>query len=137
MSAGPSPRPTPETLPFWEGTAAGELRIQKCLECTRFYFYPRPFCPQCWSDRVEWQPVSGQATLVSYIINHRPIPAFASTEPQIIALVSLAEGPRLCTNVVGVEPDPEKLVLGMALAVKFEPRGEVYLPVFTAVTEAK
>ena len=137
MSAGPAPLPTPETLPFWEGTAAGELRIQRCLECTRFYFHPRPFCPQCWSDRVEWQPVSGGATLVSYIINYRPFPAFESTEPQIIALVRLAEGPRLCTNVVGVEPDPENLPLGMALAVKFEPRGEVYLPVFTPVTEAK
>lgn len=26
----PAPKPTPETQPFWDGTAAGELRIQRC-----------------------------------------------------------------------------------------------------------
>jgi len=126
-----------ETAPFWEAAAAGELRIQKCLDCDRFYFYPRPCCPRCFSDRVEWQTVSGKATLSSYIINYRPIPSFKSSDPQIIALVTLAEGPRMCTNIVGVPPDPEKLRLGMDLTVNFEPRGEQFLPVFTPTNGAR
>src|SRR3546814_3316599 len=58
MSVGPIPEPTPETAPFWQGAAAGELRIQRCASCESFYFYPRPFCPKCNSDAVEWRPVS-------------------------------------------------------------------------------
>jgi uncharacterized protein len=135
MSAGPVPKPTPETAPFWEGTAAGELRIQKCLDCAQFFFYPRPYCPRCTSDAVEWQTVSGDATLSSYIINYRPMPVFESDDPQIIALVTLAEGPRLCTNIVGVEPDPAQLLLGMDLRVQFEPRGDQHLPVFIPAKE--
>ncbi|MEU7748399.1 zinc ribbon domain-containing protein [Nonomuraea sp. NPDC049158] len=58
----PVPRPTPETQPFWDGTAAGELRIQRCMACARHYFYPRPGCPHCGSADVEWVRVSGRAT---------------------------------------------------------------------------
>src|SRR3546814_8067317 len=45
-------------------------------------------------------------TLFRSIINYRPSPEFESKDPQIIALVTLEEGPRLCTNIVGVEPEP-------------------------------
>ncbi|MGE0217722.1 Zn-ribbon domain-containing OB-fold protein [Mycolicibacterium sp.] len=130
MSVGPVPQPTPETAPFWEGTAAGELRIQKCLECDEFYFYPRPFCPNCFSEKVEWQAVSGRAKLASYVINYRPLPPFKRDEPQIIALVTLDEGPRLCTNIIDVEPDPANLPLGLELTVRFEERGDQTVPLF-------
>ncbi|EPR12435.1 DNA-binding protein [Sphingobium indicum IP26] len=133
MSIGPIPEPTPETAPFWQGAAEGELRIQRCVRCGSFYFYPRPFCPKCNSDEVEWKPVSGRARLASYIINYRPSPEFESKDPQIIALVTLEEGPRLCTNIVGVEPEPDNLPLGMELQVAFEPRGDQFLPVFKPV----
>lgn len=131
MSEGPVPEPTPETLPFWEGTAAGELRIQWCNACEKFYFYPRPYCPTCLSDDVEWRVVSGRGTLASYNINYRPFPQFKTDRPQVIALVQLDEGVRLMSNIVGVEPLPEKLPLGLRLKVGFEPRGEQFLPVFS------
>ncbi len=119
---GPLPIPTPETAPYWEGAAAGELRIQRCTACGRYYFYPRPFCPHCASDEVEWVSVSGDATLVSYVINYRPVLPFSADEPVIIALVELAEGPRMASNIVGVAPEPEQLTLGMPLAVTFQQR---------------
>ena len=40
----PRPQPTPETMHFWEGTRAGELRLQRCNSCSKVYFPPRPFC---------------------------------------------------------------------------------------------
>jgi uncharacterized OB-fold protein len=136
MSAGPIPASTPETAPYWEGTAVGELRIQKCVSCQEFYFYPRPFCPRCLSPDVVWTRVSGHATLASYVINYRPLPQFETEDPQIIALVNLAEGPRLMTNLVGIPPDPDLLTLGMPLIVQFEARGDMWLPVFAPREDA-
>jgi len=78
---------------------------------------------------VEWTTVSGQARLVSYVINHRPAPAFAEISP-VIAMVELDEGPRMTTNIVGVDPRPENLVLDMRLEVEFEQRGDMTVPVF-------
>ena len=37
---------------FWDGTQAGELRLQRCDECSHTYFPPRPFCPKCASRKV-------------------------------------------------------------------------------------
>ena len=124
------PIPTPETQPYWDGAAAGELRIQRCRDCRQAYFYPRPLCPSCGSGDVEWFTASGRATLYSYVINHRPAPGFEADAPYAIAVVQLAEGPRMMTNLVGVEPDPEQLPLDMTLMVEFEPRGEQAVPVF-------
>lgn len=131
MSHGPVPVPTPETAEFWEGTAVSQLRIQRCNACSKFYFYPRPFCPNCNSDDVEWRVVSGLGTLASYNINYRPLPVFKTDQPQVIALVELDEGVRIMSTVVGIEPIPENLPLGLKLTVGFEPRGDQFLPVFT------
>ena len=126
----PVPVPTPDTQPFWDGCAAGELRIQRCLDCATPYFYPRPVCPACGSVRVEWFTASGEATLYSYVISHRPAPGFENELPYAIAVVQLAEGPRMMTNITGLPQTPEALVLDMPLRVTFERRGEVSLPVF-------
>jgi uncharacterized protein len=122
------PTPTPETAPYWEGARAGELRIQRCRGCSNAYFYPRPYCPACGSADVEWFAASGRATLASYIISERAAPGFEA--PYVIAIVELEEGPRMMTNIVEVEPTPERLVLDMPLQVRFEDRGEIAVPVF-------
>jgi len=131
ISGKPVPVPTPETQPFWDGCAAGELRIQRCLDCTKAFFYPRPVCPACGSVNVEWFTASGRATLYSYVINHRPAPGFEDDGPYAIAVVQLAEGPRMMTNLKGVASTPEDLTLDMPLRVTFEQRGDIYLPMFT------
>ena len=130
MPGKAEPSPTPETQPYWDGCAAGELRIQRCLDCGQAYFYPRPVCPACGSADVEWFTASGAATLYSYVINHRPVRGFEADAPYAIAVVELAEGPRMMTNIVGVPNTPEDLVLDMELQVTFEQRGEVTIPQF-------
>jgi uncharacterized OB-fold protein len=112
------PLPTPETRHFWDGTAAGELRLQRCDACSHVYFPPRPFCPACASRDVTVFKASGNATLYSYVINHRPAPGF--TPPYAIAVVELAEGPRMMTNIVDCPQTPEALALDMKLEVAFE-----------------
>lgn len=130
MPSKPIPQPSPETKPFWDGCASGVLTLQRCRSCEAFYFPPRPFCPTCLSTDVEWKPVSGRATLHTYVINHRPAPGFEQDAPYAIAVVQLDEGPRMMSNIVGIENTPENLVLDMALQVTFEDRGDMKLPVF-------
>ena len=123
-----APLPTPETQPYWDGCAAGELRLQRCTHCDTFFFPPRPFCPDCLSGDVVWEPLSGRGTLHTYVINHRAAPGFEA--PYAIAVVQLEEGPRLMSNIVDVPQTPEALQLDMALEVDFEQRGDVAVPVF-------
>ena len=131
MSTKAAPVPTPETQPYWDGCAAGELRLQRCTHCDAHYFPPRPFCPDCLSDEVTWEALSGRGTLHTYVINHRAAPGFEA--PYAIAVVQLEEGPRLMSNIVGLDQTPEALVLDMALEVTFEARGDVTVPLFRPV----
>jgi uncharacterized OB-fold protein len=126
----PVPKPTPDTAPYWEGTARGELRVQRCNACERAYFYPRPYCPHCSLDDVSWITASGRGRLHTYLISHRPAPGFGDQVPYAIAVVELEEGPRMMANIVGVENTPEALVLDMPLEVGFEGRGDQSVPVF-------
>jgi len=125
----PLPVPTPETQHFWNGTQAGELRLQRCDDCSEVYFPPRPFCPKCSSTRVSVFVASGRASLYSYVINQRAHPAFDG--PYSIAVVTLEEGPRMMTNIVNLPQTPEALKLDMPLEVTFEKMDDtITLPYF-------
>jgi uncharacterized OB-fold protein len=126
----PAPTPTPDTATYWEGTASGELRLQRCSACGAAYFYPRSSCPTCGSTEVTWFTSSGRARLYTYVISHRAAPGFEDQVPYAIAVVELDEGPRMLSNIVGVDNTPESLVLDMPLEVDFEPRGDQMVPVF-------
>ena len=123
------PQPTPETKHFWDGTQAGELRLQRCDECSHTYFPPRPFCPKCASRKVSVFAASGRAILDTYVIHHRKVPGFEP--PYAIAVVKLTEGPRMMTNIVDCPQTPEALQLDMKVQVKFEKLDDkITLPLF-------
>src|SRR3954449_6497197 len=126
--ARPQPVPTPETQHFWEGTARGELRLQRCRGCSSTYFPPQPFCPACSSDDIDVVRASGRGFLYSYVINHRAAPGFDA--PYVIAVVGLEEGPRLLTNIVGTDPDPDRLPLDLPVEAVYEVEGDITVPRF-------
>ncbi len=131
MPKRPLPQPTPETEEFWAGARRGELRIQRCRACGKAYFFPRPFCPECSSRDVEWFTASGRGRLYSYVINHRAPPNFQDYAPYVIAVVELEEGPRMMTNLIGVEPLPENLPIDLPVEVTWEQQSEeITLPLF-------
>jgi hypothetical protein len=124
------PKPTPETQHFWDGTQAGELRLQRCDACANVYFPPRPFCPACASRKVSMFKASGKGKLYSYVINHR-LAAPGFTPPYAIAVVELDEGPRMMSNIIDCPQTPEALELDMKLEVAFEKLDDkITLPMF-------
>ena len=118
----PVPSPQAESDHYWEKAKQGELWLRKCNGCGEAYFYPRDISPCCFSKDTAWVQASGKATLYTYgIVHQAPHPGFADDVPFVTAIVELEEGPRMATNIVGVEdPTPDKLQIGMALEVTFE-----------------
>ena len=120
MHDRPLPEPTPETQQFWDACREHRLTLQRCLDCAGnpAYFYPRPFCPTCLSPNVESFDASGRGRLHTYVIAHRGAPGFET--PYVLAVVELDEGPRLMSNIVGVEPAPEQLPADLPVEVSWE-----------------
>jgi uncharacterized OB-fold protein len=124
------PSSTPVTEPFWHGTRDGVLRAQYCLACERYYFYPRSFCPRCWSREVEWRTLSGRGTVASFSVVTRPSRGVYEDAPYVVALIELQEGIRMMSNIVGLD-DPSRIELDAPVEVGFEDRDGVRVPVFS------
>lgn len=131
----PLPIPSPETEPFWQACKNHELMIPYCNNCQSYYWYPRFFCPLCFSRDVGWRKASGRGRLYTYAIQHRPAgPGFANDVPYITAIVQLDEGPRLFTNLVEVAPDPKQIQCDMPVEVVFDDvTEEITIPKFRPV----
>jgi hypothetical protein len=115
----PTPVPDPETEPYWEGVQRRELLIPRCKGCGTRWFPPSASCPACSAFDHEWVPASGRGEIVTYTVIHRaPGPAFAERTPYVLAIIQLAEGPRMLTNVV--ECSPSDVSIGMPVEVTFE-----------------
>lgn len=96
----PGPTKTSLTAPFWDNAAKGRLVIQKCDDCSRHFFYPRPLCPSCWSPEVRWSEVSGLGRLQSFSEIWKPgHPGWISATPFLVGLVKLEEGPTLLSHI--------------------------------------
>jgi uncharacterized OB-fold protein len=99
--AKPLPKPSVISLPFWQGAKRHELMLQHCEACGAYIHYPRPRCPQCFSDRIEWRRASGRGVVYSYTIVRRASSRAFADAAYVLAIVELAEGPHLTTNIVG------------------------------------
>jgi uncharacterized OB-fold protein len=126
----PLPVKTAENAPYWDSAKAHALELPRCGACGTFRYPPTPFCPRCLSDETEWRAVSGRGTVYSYIVVHqRYDPSFAEDLPYNVAVVELEEGPRLVTNVVGI--DNKDLRIGMPVTITYEDITEEFtLPKF-------
>lgn len=128
----PLPYRVPEAAPYWDGAAQGVLRLQFCTACGTARFYPRHLCPSCGSSAVQWRDASGQGEVFSFTVVHRgPTAAFKSRQPYVVAMIDLAEGPRMMSNIIG--DDALQVGIGDPVSVEFETRADMALPVFRRV----
>jgi uncharacterized OB-fold protein len=133
-----SRRPRPvinrDNAGFWEGVGRHRLLIQRCTACGTLRFPWLPGCGACGCP--DWDTVEsgGEGTVYSYVVmHHPPFPAF--DPPYAVALVELAEGVRIVSNVVGVPYDEVRI--GMPVRLAFRRYDEdLELPVFRAAASA-
>lgn len=128
--AKPLPTITDENRPFWDGCAAGELRVQECSACRHLRYPIQPLCPRCLSPDATWRALSGRGEVFAVAVYHRAFhPAYRADVPYNVALVRLVEGPRMYSNVIS-----EQVRVGDAVTVVFdEVAAGVHLPRFRRV----
>ncbi|HLG89199.1 MAG TPA: OB-fold domain-containing protein [Alphaproteobacteria bacterium] len=81
-----------DSLPFWEGTRAGELRVQRCRGCGVYRWPARAICNRCRNFDAEWVVLSGHGKVVSWVTTHQVFARGVRDEvPYNTVLVQLAE----------------------------------------------
>ena len=107
----------------WRAAARGSVSVSHCGDCGHHWFPSSRVCPRCLGDHVQWQAVSGRATLWSWCEFHKAY--FKGTRelvPYVVVLAELEEGPKLYGNLLGTAPDDLKI--GMRLEAAFTPAGD-------------
>jgi uncharacterized OB-fold protein len=127
------PTPDFETQPFWDGCKEGRFLLKHCNACGQHHFYPRPFCPKCWSTDVVWTQAVGAGTLYTFSgVRQNDLPPCPERVPYVAAIVELDEGPRVMTNVEGAAFDT--LEIGTRVQVAFKAiSDDVTIPIFRPV----
>ena len=119
--------------PYWQAAKRHEFVAQRCRACGYVHLPPGPVCTNCLSDDQDWVPLSGKGTINSYgVYNQQWHPGFADAIPYNVALIELAEGPQIISQVIGCENDA--LACGLPVEVTFDDvTPEVTLPKFRLV----
>jgi uncharacterized OB-fold protein len=107
--------------------AEGRFMIQRSRASGEHVFYPRVAAPRTGTLDLEWVPASGDGTVYATTVVRRkpPEPAFN------VALIDLAEGPRMMSRVEGVAPQDVRI--GMAVKARIDTVDGKPLVVFDAV----
>jgi uncharacterized OB-fold protein len=115
---------------FYEFLNENRLVGSQCQSCGALHLPPRPLCPKCYGEKMEWTEVSGRGKLLAFTTIHIAPTAMIEAgydrkNPYCVGIVQLEEGPAISAQIVGVDPSkPEEIEIGMPLTVAFVQRGE-------------
>lgn len=127
----PAPERDALNTPYWDSLTQGVLSYQHCNSCGHTWLPARTECPHCLEADWRWKAAAGGARLISWVVYHMSYhPAFHNRLPYAVAIVELDEGPRLISNVIGVD-DAESLKIDQRLRLIIEDESGTAVPRFT------
>lgn len=121
MPAAPVPVPDALTQPFWSAVNERRLAIQRCVECSRYHHPPVALCPDCLSEELQFEDVSGRGHVRAITRTHvARDPYFASLAPYVVAIVELVECPSLLmVSNLPFDP-PDNVEIDAPVVIDFE-----------------
>ena len=134
MRQRPRPPVNRDTRFFWDGVAAGELRIQRCASCGTLRHPARPMCGHCRSTDWDWVVASGRGTVHSVAVHHHP-PLPGIRPPHAVVLVDLDEGVRFLSHITGMDDRDVRIGMPVELVFAQVPGGQT-LPLFRPAADA-
>jgi uncharacterized protein len=107
---------------FQEHLAAGRFMLPADGE-GRPFFPPRAVVPGTASTDVSWIEASGRGTVYSATTVYKKPP-----EPSYdVALIDLAEGPRMMSRVEGVDPAEVRIGMAVVARIRMPDEGDAYI----------
>lgn len=108
-------------IPYLKGVKEGDPHLagNKCKACGAVFLDERTVCAACSArDQIEPVRLSDKGTLHVYSIVHRSFPGIKT--PFISAVVDLEGGGAVKGNLINVDPEPDKIEMGMPVEVVYE-----------------
>jgi uncharacterized protein len=120
MASDPAARPLP-AVDFLKIPDSGDpyLEGSQCKACGSVFLGQRMACSKCGAvDQLETRKLANEGELYVYSIVHRSFPGVQV--PYVSAIVDLKGGGTVKGNLIGIDPSPEKIKMGMPVKVVFK-----------------
>ena len=107
-----------------------KLMGARCQNCATLYLPPRPLCPNCYSEQLAWELLSGKGVLAAFTAIHIGPRSMLSAgydrkNPYCSGIVRLEEGPAISAQILGLDVvSPESNQIGAPLQVIFVDRDQ-------------
>ena len=111
------PRTTAFTEPYWLALAEGRLQTTRCCSCAKLTYPPKPICPHCWTDQIEWTEIDPQGILYTWTRIHAGPAMFAAELPYEVGIVDLNVGLRIAVRLVARDGHDFKPGMAMRMVV--------------------
>ena len=108
-------------VPFLKIPDSGDpyLEGSKCKSCGAMFLGTRNVCASCGArEPLQTQKLSNKGELYVYSITYRSFPGIET--PYISAVVDLEGGGTVKGNLINIEPDPDKIKMGMPVDVIYQ-----------------
>ncbi|MEM3086109.1 MAG: Zn-ribbon domain-containing OB-fold protein [Halobacteria archaeon] len=99
--------------PYFDNLRAGKLTTTRCPKCGVSLWPPRPFCPGCLHDALEWVEVPPEGSLYTWSEFHDKRFSVIFKVPYVLGAVDLPNG--LGRLITRVRAKPADLRVGMPL----------------------
>jgi uncharacterized OB-fold protein len=117
--------------PWFAGIDARKLLLQRDPQTGKAQFYPRGHVMGALNREPEWFEASGLGKLHTYTVVKRSVhPQFTAATPFTLAIVELAEGPRMTSWVVDVPEEELRCDMPVRLVFR-EIHPGLIMPCFT------
>lgn len=108
-------------VPFLKIPKQGSPYLEglRCKGCGAVFLGERSSCSKCGArSGLEAFPLAGRGSLYVYSIVHRSFPGVEV--PYVSCIVDLEGGGTVKGNLIGIEPDPAKIKMGMPVETVFK-----------------
>jgi uncharacterized protein len=124
------------TEEFFDGAAEGKFLLRVCEPSGHVSRPQVRQCAVCGSSALRWEPASGRASLVSWVVIHGRVVEGQEPPPVTVPVIAqLEEGPWWWSVLLGA--DPATLTEGHPLRIEFDrPEGSEAVPVFVLASDS-
>ncbi len=108
---------------FVEYLKENEIRGSVCLDCGKKFFPPRADCDACLSDNMDWFPVSGDGSLITFTKATFAPAGFEKDVPYMMGVAEFNDGIKVFGRL-DKELDEANVKPGMKVKLKVLDLGE-------------
>ncbi len=112
-----------KTEKFLEFLKNNELRGTVCTECGAKFFPPRADCSNCLSDKMDWFPISGEGTLLTYTKAAFAPKGFEKDVPYVLGVAEFEGGTKVFGRI-DKSVSEDSIKPGMRIKIKTVDLGE-------------